>query len=158
MATGGGDLDAPARRRLAAHIGEVESLEPRRGRRTRAQLRLVDDRRLFGRRLARDDGNALAQRPNCHDLDVVDQLCLREVRLGDDDPLDAEVGGREDRGQHPGDRANSAVEGELAEDHRRAEPIARQLPVRSQEGECDREVVVRARLRKVWESAYLRSR
>ena len=147
MPAGRGDLDAPSRLVLAAHVAQVRLVGRRRRRAAGRQLgpqRCRDARRRG--LLPAEHRDALPQRLDAEHVDAVDQLRFPGVEGRHDDPLEPVVERRQHGRQHSRHRAQPAVEAQLTEGHRRPKRLGWQPALGDEERERDRQVVVRAHL------------
>ena len=140
MAAGRGDLQSPACLRLPDDVRQVGYL--RVGDRARR-------RRLLQLDLTLEPGHQIAQAGRARDLQAVHQRGL-EQRLGRDDgpPVARRPRGQQAR-QHAPDRADTAVQRQLAEQHGAEQAGRRNGTDGGQHGRRDPEVVAGAHLRQI---------
>ncbi len=139
VAAGGGDLQRPTRRRLAADVGQV--LPGRRP--TRPDPHGAHRR---GRRPSGEQVHGVPQTLGGEDDDAGDHRGLGCRGGGHEQTLPARRSGVFGQGESPGDGAQPAVEGELTGGANSYEQPGGNLPRRSEEAERDRQIVLRTGL------------
>ena len=132
VATGSRDLQGPARLRLTAHLGEVDG---------RGGRRIVGSLGHLGRRpRAAEEPHGVGEGLRADHAETLDLRGLHRVRARHHDPLQPRPRGRDRDAEDAGSGEQLALQGDLARERQRAQPVVGDLAGRRQHAHHEWEI------------------